>query len=109
MRPVELKHPGQFVCDMHGRNLRAASGLQEQFEIRNVIEFSLCPDFEQGRSATAFLLWLETLCRGHGRLFYTNKYLITIDGPDLGGWWPVAYSYDGRRAGMCQIKARVQR
>jgi len=108
---------GQTVCDMHGRNFATHEDLRlvgqasrvgrsNKFDMRNPIEWL---DVSEGQGG--FWKVLDNICRVYKDRMYINKLLVVIGEPllltaDNAGWMAAAYSYDGRRCGICEVRVR---
>lgn len=96
--PLRL-YTGKQVVDLHGTSATHHLKLNEMFDVRKVVTFSI--QSEEGRPS-AFHRFLTDINRA-----YLNKYLIVI-AEDLvePGWFPCAWVYDNLYAGVCEIRRK---
>lgn len=103
---------GDPVCDMHyGGRVKGHKELNELYIVRSIIEFPLSDadsrDAVVVSQARNLEGWLSKLSKDAGHSNYLNKYLIVVGEKTPDGFLPCAYLYDGRRFGMCEIKAHA--
>lgn len=103
---MKLNNIGDTVGDLHDGWARLH---QKGFEYRSVVPFkfpgSNVPQPSKFHNVgEMFGYFLGAVRKLTPAYTYTSKLLITIDEPNDEGWWPCAWSYDGRTGGVCEVR-----